>query len=219
MKIADAKLAKPEVIDTYAKIASLYDLWGGLTETHARRKALALAQIQDGETVLEVAVGTGLTFWEILKANPNGENTGIDLTPAMLDKAIRKAAQSGQHNYTLQTGDAYHLDFPGQHFDLLMNNFMFDLLPEQDFPKVLAEFKRVLKPSGRIVLVNMTRSEHWYEQIWERVYRFNPRWLGGCRGVLLHESLQAAGFNNIHRETVSQLGFPEEIITAKLAQE
>lgn len=219
MKIADAKLAKPEVIDTYAKIASLYDLWGGLTETHTRRKALVLAQIQDGEAVLEVAVGTGLTFWEILKANPNGENTGIDLTPAMLEKAIRRAAQSGQHNYKLQTGDAYHLDFPGQHFDLLMNNFMFDLLPEQDFPKVLAEFKRVLKPSGRIVLVNMTRSEHWYEQIWERVYRFNPRWLGGCRGVLLHDSLQAAGFNNIHRETVSQLGFPAEIITAKLAQE
>jgi ubiquinone/menaquinone biosynthesis C-methylase UbiE len=97
-----------------------------------------------------------------------------------------------------------------------MNNFMFDLLPEQDFLKILAEFNRVLKPAGRIVLVNMTRSEHWYEQIWERVYRINARWLGGCRGVLLHDSLQAAGFTNIHRETVSQMGFPAEIITAQV---
>jgi ubiquinone/menaquinone biosynthesis C-methylase UbiE len=214
-----AKLAKPEVIDVYSKIANLYDLWGMLTETRARQRAMSLAQVKNGETVLEVATGTGLTFREILIANPNGENIGIDLTQAMLDKAIRKASQTGQKNYQLCIGDAYHLEFPDRYFDLLMNNFMFDLLPEKDFPTVLAEFKRVLKPSGRIVLVNMTRSEHWYEQIWEGVYRINPRWLGGCRGVLLHDSLVEAGFTYIRRERVSQLGFPAEIITAGVKTE
>ncbi len=216
MTISSVKLNKPEVVDVYSKIAWVYDLWGAMTETRARQRAMSLAKPRNGEAVLEVAVGTGLTFYEILQANPDGENVGIDITPAMLKKAVRKAAQSGAKNYQITTGDAYDLQFPSQHFDLLMNNFMFDLLPEKDFPLVLAEFKRVLKPGGRIVLTNMTRSDRFYQKIWEGVYHINPRWMGGCRGVYLRAPLQAAGFSNIHREMVSQFGFPAEIITANL---
>ena len=55
----DAKIAKEQVSDVYSKIAPLYDLWARLTETNARDRCLELAAIQDGEDVLEVAVGTG----------------------------------------------------------------------------------------------------------------------------------------------------------------
>ena len=95
-----------------------------------------------------------------------------------------------------------------------MNAYMFDLLPEEDFTVVLKEFKRVLKPNGRIVLANMTKAEQFYQRIWESIYHINPRWLGGCRGVLLAPALRAAGFKDVQRETVSQFGFPSEIITA-----
>lgn len=216
MTISAAKLTKPEVVEVYSATAPVYDLWGRLTETKARHKAMSFANIKNGEAVLEVAVGTGLTFLEILKANPAGENVGIDLTPAMLDKAQRKASQSGVSNYQLTTGDAYALQFPNQHFDVLMNNYMFDLLPEKDFPIILAEFKRVLKPGGRLILVNMTRGERFYQQIWEGVYHLNPRWMGGCRGVLLLEPLQAVGFKLAQREMLSQFGFPSEIISARV---
>lgn len=214
MTISAAKLNKPQVVDVYSKTAFIYDIWGMLTETRARQRALEFANINNGEAVLEVAVGTGLTFLEILNANPDGENIGIDLTPAMLEKAQHKAAKSDTTNYKLTTGDAYALQFPDHHFDLLMNNYMFDLLPEKDFPLVLAEFKRVLKPAGQLVLVNMTRGERFYQKIWEGVYHLNPRWLGGCRGVLLHQYLKKAGFRNIKREFLSQFGFPSEIIAA-----
>lgn len=187
---------------------------GKLTETRARKRALALANVQNGERVLEVAVGTGLTFWELLKANPDGQTVGIDLTPAMLEKARARAQKAGHNHYQLSVGDAYNLEFPYQQFDVVMNNYMFDLLPETDFGRVLSEFKRVLKPGGRIVLVNMTRGTHFYEHVWETIYHLNPRWLGGCRGVLLSDRLRTVGFTNIHRETTSQLGFPSEIIAA-----
>ena len=214
MNFSLIKLDKPEVVDVYTQTAPIYDLWGRLTETKARQRSLKLARIRSGETILEVAVGTGLTFREILRANPDGQNFGIDLTPAMLKKARRKADQAGVSNYQLTSGDAYHLQFGDQSIDLLINNFMFDLLPEKDFALVLAEFRRVLKPNGRMVLVNMTRAERWYQRIWEGVYKLNPRWLGGCRGVLLQNSLAASGFVNIRREMLSQLGFPAEILTA-----
>ncbi len=217
MSISNAKLNKNDVVDVYTQTAPVYDVWGSLTETKARKKSLSLAQIKDGEAILEVAVGTGLTFQEILRANPHGKNVGVDLTPAMLEKAKSRIGKLSAQNYQLLVGDAYHLDFPNHQFDLLMNNYMFDLLPEEDFVPVLKEFKRVLKPKGRIVLVNMTRGERFYQRFWESVYRFNPRWLGGCRGVFLSGPMQTAGFTNIKRETVSQMGFPSEIISAKVA--
>ncbi len=216
MSIANAKLDKDDVVDVYTQAAPVYDLWGSLAETRARRRSLSLAQIKDDEAILEVAVGTGLTFQEILRANPHGRNVGIDLTPAMLAKAKARLGRSSTSNYQLLVGDAYHLNFPDHQFDLLMNNYMFDLLPEEDFVPVLQEFKRVLKPQGRIVLVNMTKGEHSYQRFWESVYRVNPRWLGGCRGVLLSGYMQTVGFTHVTRATISQMGFPSEIISAKV---
>lgn len=216
MSIAAAKLKKKNVVDVYTQTAPIYDLWGSLTETKARRRSLALAQILDGMSILEVAIGTGLTFEEIIKANPNGQNVGVDLTPAMLEKAKGRLRKLGMTNYQVAVGDAYDLKFADAQYDLLMNNYMFDLLPEKDFVTVLREFKRVLKPGGRLVLVNMTKGERFYERFWETVYRVNPRWLGGCRGVLLSEALQEAGFTQVTRETISQFGFPSEIISARI---
>jgi ubiquinone/menaquinone biosynthesis C-methylase UbiE len=214
MLISNAKLNKKDVVEVYSQVVNVYDLWGVLTETRARDRSLVLANISNGESILEVAVGTGLTFRKIINTNPDGENVGIDLTPAMLEKAKQKAARSKRSNYQLMIGDAYDLHFPNGDFDLLMNNYLFDLLPEKDFGTVLQEFKRVLKPGGRLVMVNMTRSDRYYQQFWEKVYRFNPRWLGGCRGVLLTKYVLKAGFKNVQRESLSQFGFPSEILTA-----
>lgn len=215
MSIATAKLNKNEVVDVYTQTAPIYDLWGFLTETKARRRSLMLAKIKDGQSILEVAVGTGLTFEEILRANPTGQNVGVDLTPAMLERAKSRIDKLKVNNYQLSIGDAYQLKFPDGQFDLLMNNYLFDLLPEKDFVSVLKEFERVLKPNGRIVLVNMTKGEHFYERFWESIYRINPRWLGGCRGVLLSKAMQMVGFTDLYRETISQMGFPSEIISAQ----
>ncbi len=84
MSILSARLNPNEVVQVYTQTAPVYDLWGWLTETNARSRALARAQIQDGERVLEVAVGTGLTFQEILKAiSPRSWSvSGASLSPA-----------------------------------------------------------------------------------------------------------------------------------------
>ena len=216
--MADAQIEKGRIADLYRKIAPSYDLWAWLTESKARNRCLELAAIKDGEHVLEVAVGTGLAFEMILEANPSGRNEGIDLTEAMLSRAEKKAAKSGSDNYRLRVGDAYDLDFPDDSFDVLINNYMFDLLPQQDFRTVLEEFKRVLRPGGRLVMISMTKGERWYNGLWERIYRINPALLGGCRGVLLLPQLAACGFGQTRREYVSQLTFPSEIVCGVVVQ-
>ena len=210
----DARINQGHISDLYRKIAPGYDLWARLTESKARDLCLEIAAVQDGESVLEVAVGTGLAFERILKANPSGRNEGIDLTEAMLIRAEKRAASTGIKSYRLTVGDAYALSFPDNDFDVLINNYMFDLLPERDFLTVLAEFKRVLRPGGRMVLVNMTTGMRWYNSIWEWVYRVNPAWLGGCRGVELLPLLGQIGFDTVGRQYVSQMTFPSEVICA-----
>jgi ubiquinone/menaquinone biosynthesis C-methylase UbiE len=208
----DAKLEKHRVADVYRRIAPSYDLWARLTETRARDRCLELAAVNDGENVLEVAVGTGLAFEKILASNPSGRTEGIDLTEPMLARARKKASESGSQNYCLKVGDAYDMDFPDDSFDVLVNNYMFDLLPEPDFPAVLEEFRRVLRPGGRLAMVNMTKGVHWYQGVWEQIYRFNPALLGGCRGVTLQAVLRECGFRETTREFVSQMTFPSEIV-------
>ncbi len=207
-----ARLGESEVVPTYSRLAVRYDSWAALAESTARRRCLELAAIQNGETILEVAAGTGLLFVELLKLNPDGVTEGVDLTEAMLMKARDRAARQGARNYRLLVGDARHLDYPAGRFDLLINNYMFDLLPESDFATILEEFKRVLRPGGRLVLVNMTTPEHWYQALWEQLYRWSPSLVGGCRGVRLLPFVQSAGFHRVRREVVSQMTFPSEVI-------
>ena len=211
----EAKITKERVPALYTKIAPLYDMWAWLTERDARNRCLELAGIRDGEDVLEVAVGTGLAFREILEANPSGRNEGIDLTAAMLARAEKKAARAGHDNYRLRVGDACALDFASDSFDVVISNYMFDLLPERDFPTVLEEFKRVLRPGGRLALVNMTPGQRWYNDVWNRLYRMNPALLGGCRPVSLLPLVRQCGFQSATREYVSQFAFPSEVIFGK----
>ncbi len=184
----------------------------GPRRAEARTRGLTLAGIKDGEDILEVAVGTGLSFKHILKQNPNGSNTGVDLTPAMLKKAKKRAKKYGANNYTLQLGDAYALDFPDASFDLVMNSYMFDLLPVDHFVPVLKEFHRVLKPGGRLVQINMTPGEAWYNFLWEGLYRLHPALLGGCRGVKMKSYFEEAGFAQVSREYISQRTFASEVV-------
>ena len=101
----DARISQNNIGDVYDKIAPIYDVWGKLTESHARNRAIELAEIKDGSHVLEVAVGTGLAFHEIVKRNPNGTNAGIDLSKGMLEKAKKRLKKISSANYSLNFGD------------------------------------------------------------------------------------------------------------------
>jgi ubiquinone/menaquinone biosynthesis C-methylase UbiE len=210
----EAGVSQEEIPAVYGKIAWMYDAWAALTETRARRRALSLASIRDGESVLEVAVGTGLAFREAVAANPSGMTEGIDLTRPMLARARKKViGLPGKHR--LRVGDAHHLDFADRSFDVVLNSYMFDLLPEASFSVVLGELFRVLRPGGRAVIVNMGRGTKRRHRLYEAVYRMSPRLLGGCRGVELERSIAAAGFTDIAVEHVVEMGFPSEIIAAR----
>ena len=213
-KILEARIPPEEMVRKYNRIASIYDLFGLLMESKARQRALDVADIKNGEKILEVALGTGLNFIEILKRNPSGWVGGIDISVKMLERAHKRISRTGCGNYSLYLCDCRHLPFEDKTFDVLMNQYLFDILPVDHFFPILFEFKRVLKDGGRIILVNMTKGERRLNQIYEEIYKLKPPLLAGCRGVFVSPFLEALEFKKIRREFVSQLGFPSEVVCA-----
>ena len=210
----DARVGQEDIAAVYNRIAPLYDVWGRLTETRARDRAIALADIRDGQSILEVAVGTGIAFGEILKRNPNGTTIGIDLSAGMLARARKRARRYAAANYSLVIGSAFQLNIGDATIDTLVNNYMFDLIPFEDMDSIIAEFKRVLKNGGKLVLVNMTEGERFGSTLYDLIYRISPRTMGGCRGVRLRDRLERNGFTVVQREYHQQMLFPSEVILA-----
>jgi ubiquinone/menaquinone biosynthesis C-methylase UbiE len=211
-EILEARYTHEEIVRKYNWIAPIYDLFGILMESKARQRAINMAAIKNGETILEVAFGTGLNFVEILKRNPQGWVNGIDVSMKMLERARKRISKTGQDNYTLYLGDCRHLPFEDGTFDILMTQYLLDILPVEDFIPILLEFRSVLKDGGRIVLVNMAKGERWLNKIYEEIYKLKPPLLAGCRGVMAQPFLEEIGFKEFEREFVSQLGFPSEVV-------
>jgi ubiquinone/menaquinone biosynthesis C-methylase UbiE len=211
-QILEARHTHQEIVRKYNLIASVYDLFGILMESKARQQALKMVEIRNGERVLEVAFGTGLNFVEILKRNPQGWIEGIDASTKMVEKTRKRISKIGQNNYTLHLGDCRRLPFRDETFDVLMNQYLLDILPVEDFDPLLLEFKRVLKHGGRLVLVHMTKGEKWVNQIYEGIYKLKPPLLAGCRGVMAQPFFEKIGFKDFQREFISQFGFPSEVV-------
>lgn len=211
----NARLSQDQVKEVYNNLSQFYDVWGALTEGRARRRGIELAAVQDGESILDVAVGTGLILADIAKRNRTGLNAGIDITSGMLQKA-RSRLKKSLSQVELKQASAFEIPYPGETFDLVTNGYMFDLMPVEMMPKILMEFRRVMKPGGRLVLVNMTEGERPGSHFYQWIYQHSPRLMGGCRGVKMAGLLLQAGFQVMVREYHQQALFPSEVILARL---
>jgi ubiquinone/menaquinone biosynthesis C-methylase UbiE len=147
-------LDKSTVETAYARWAPIYDAICGPIMVKGRRAAATAARAVGGK-ILEVGVGTGLSFDDY---DHTTEITGIDLSAPMLEKARAKML-SGRypHVKSVQQMDAHAMTFADATFDCVVAQFVITLVanPEQ----VLSECHRVVKPGGRIILVNHLYSE------------------------------------------------------------
>src|SRR5262245_19359856 len=182
-----------------------------MVERKSLHAALDRAAIRDGEAVLEVAVGTGVVFREILRRNPSGRNAGIDLTEAMLRRARKKAAGSGVP-FELTIGDARAMACADASFDVAVCNNLLGLVGEPHVAAIVAELHRVLRPGGRLVCVTMKRPR---TALAAWAYQNSAVRLGGWRDVQPEPHVRMAGFVDVERRDVVQIGIPSEVLTAR----
>ncbi len=217
MKILARNLDLEATQKSYKKVVWFYDFWSWLTESKATGIVLKLADIKDHQKVLEVACGTGVVFEQIVRQNPNGTNTGVDLSPDMLRKAKKRLHRLKQGHYTLMEGDVLNLKFRDNSFDIIINNFMVDLMPLESFDKIADEFYRMCKPSGIIVVSTFSFGNNKLNRFWYWIAEKIPDLLTGCRPVSFSENLIQAGFEIEKSLEISQNTFPSEVIKARKA--
>jgi ubiquinone/menaquinone biosynthesis C-methylase UbiE len=138
--------------------AARYDLFLWLVtfgrERRFREKLLAPARLQPGESVLDVGCGTGtLAIAAKRRVGEAGSVHGIDASPAMVARASHKARKANV-DVAFGTGLAESLPFPDGSFDVVLSTVMLHHLPRDSRPLSLAEMRRVLKPGGRLLLVD-----------------------------------------------------------------
>jgi len=209
-----AGLPPQKAIAVYDRWAPHYDLWSRPFESRAHRRVLELAALHGGERVLEVAVGTGATLVALAGANRGSLTVGLDASRGMLGRAHQRASRAGAAPLLL-LGDARNLPLAGETFDLLVNCYMLDLLSLEDIRTTLGEFRRVLRPGGRLVVATMAEGSRLVMAFWNRLYRRSPALLGGCRALRAAPLLEEAGFEGMASERIVQLGFPSEVLAAR----
>jgi ubiquinone/menaquinone biosynthesis C-methylase UbiE len=131
---------------TYTLFAPIYDLAIGRASEGLRRDNLQRLDVTQGDVLL-AGIGTGLDIPHL----PHGPcYIGLDLTPAMLRRAQRRSHD--RDDIRLHLGDAMQLPYRDASFDAVVLHLILAVVPQPE--RLLAEAERVLKPGGRILIVD-----------------------------------------------------------------
>jgi len=154
------------------------------------------AQVQPGETVLDLGSGAGFDAFIAARAvGPKGRVIGVDMTPEMVDKAEQNATGSGVTNTEFRLGQIEALPVADAEVDVIVSNCVINLSPDK--PAVFREAFRALKPGGRLAVSDIVLTA----PLPERVANSIAAYVGCLAGAsLLDDYLQAvhdAGFEKV----------------------
>lgn len=179
----------------FAAIAKSYDLNNrvhSMWQDQAwRRFAVRTAAIKPGDVVLDVACGTGdLSEWFARGVGGSGAQNvqGVDFTAEMLDIAREKAAARppswNASRITYTQGDAMALNIESASVDVV--SIAFGIRNVLDPDKALLEFRRVLKPGGRLIILEFAEPTigpvRWFNRVYcQRIMPITATWISGDR--------------------------------------
>lgn len=209
--MSSAHDAKPQWGASYRLIAA--EKWKAKSAAMGRAVTETLveyARPRPGMMVLDLASGTGEPGISLAsRVGPQGQVTALDLSAELLEIATGRAQQRGFKNFHTQQGDAHHLPFSGQDFDLVTCRF--GVMFFADSGQALREVYRVLRPGGRVCLLAWGPFEQPY---WQTTFGVVARREGGpliapggpnpfrfAQPGSLSAALRAAGFLAVEEES------------------
>ena len=174
----------------------------------------ALAELKEGETVLDLGSGGGLdVFLAANRVGEKGKVIGVDMTPEMIQKATENARKSNYTNVEFRLGEIENLPAEDDSVDVIISNCVINLSPDK-----LATFReahRVLKPNGRILISDLVTEG----ELPDEVRRSFDAWVECIAGALEKQeyldTIKKAGFRDVR--IVSQHTYGEPGMDDRLA--
>ncbi|MDP0498596.1 MAG: arsenite methyltransferase [Verrucomicrobiota bacterium JB022] len=156
----------------------------------------ALAQLQPGETVLDLGCGGGFDCFLAARAvGSTGRVIGVDMTPEMISKARRNAREGGYSNVEFRLGEIEALPVPDGIVDAILSNCVINLSPDK--PSVFREAHRVLKAGGRLSLADIVATKPIPPDIQRDFEALTSCVAGAAQVDEVDSMLKAAGFSEV----------------------
>jgi arsenite methyltransferase len=184
------------------RLAASFDTRTDYDDDYTRRRALQLvelAQLEPGQTVLDLATGTGIAAIAAARAiGPRGKVVGVDLSPGMLDQARRKLGGTDLRNVEFIEADMEQVDFDTASFDAILCSSA--MMWMSNIPATLTSCHRWLKPNGTLAFSCYTASSFTIPYVVEACAEFGIT-LPNCNEPLgapekCRKLLHEAGFEN-----------------------
>ena len=162
-----------------------------------------VASLQQGETVLDIGSGAGIdAFYAAKRVGPEGRVIGLDMTPAMIERAQRSAEEAGLKQVQFRLGQAEEMPVEDASVDVILSNCVINLA--EDKGRVFEEAFRVLKPGGRLSISDMVTTGPLPMSL-----RSDPAMWAGCVNGALPE--------REYLDLVKQAGFADVVGTRSLS--
>ena len=157
---------------------------------------VALANLREGETVLDLGSGGGIDVFLAAKAvGPTGKAMGLDMTQDMIDLARRNAEKAGITNTEFVLGDIEDMPIEAEHIDCIISNCVINLCPDKN--KAFAEMFRVLSPGGRVAISDIALKKELPGELKDSVEAYVGCIAGAIPAEAILTGMMAAGFEDI----------------------
>jgi ubiquinone/menaquinone biosynthesis C-methylase UbiE len=144
----------------FSSLTRVYDPVVAITSREGafKRRLLEHARIKDGESVLDLACGTGTLAIEVKKEHPKAKVSGVDADEAILRRAKAKAKDAGV-KVALQLGVSNELPYDARAFDVVLSTLFFHHLTDEAKADTAEEVRRVLRLGGRVLIADWGRPQ------------------------------------------------------------
>jgi ubiquinone/menaquinone biosynthesis C-methylase UbiE len=149
------------------------------------------------QRILDVGCGTARFAAEVFRKVANSQVFGLDLSEKMLGRASVRARSYGDRLHLVR-GDSEYLPFASDYFDVVTCSHSFHHYPNQ--AEVVAEMFRVLRPDGRLMIIDGCRDDWWGWFIFDVLVTWAEGGVVHCSARRFRELFQRAGFQNVRQE-------------------
>lgn len=212
---------KAEVEQMFDRIAPRYDLLNRVLslgiDVWWRKRAIGYLKAEQPQQILDVATGTADVAIQMAKTLKPQSIIGIDIANQMLEIGRQKIQKEGLDPViSLETGDSEQLRFADNHFDAV--TVAFGVRNFENLEKGLSEMRRVLRPGGRVVILEFSKPHVFpIKQLYNTYFRYVLPLIGRLTSrdirayTYLFESVQAFPEGNQFNEILTKTGFKQPL--------